>query len=480
MEYDMDDADQKPSQETLAKFVEIVGSTNAFLEPADQAPYLVEMRDLYKGQSPVILRPANTDQVSKILALANATRTPIVPQGGNTGLVGGQIPFETGGEVVVNLSRLNRIRHIDPQGKTMTVEAGVLLANVQEAADEAGFLFPLSLASEGSCQIGGNLATNAGGVAVLAYGNARNLVLGLEVVLADGRVWNGLRSLRKDNTGYDLKNLLIGSEGTLGIITAAILQLHAKPAERSTAFLAFDTLDEIADTFSLALAAAGGQLTAFEIIPRIGINYVLKHVVETRDPFAASYSWYALLELSGTRADGGTEALNEAILEDAFKKQIVKDAVIAATLSQAQDFWRLREELSDVQKLEGGSIKHDVAVPIAKIPEFIRRANEAVTAFVPGCRPVPFGHFGDGNVHYNVSQPTGGDKAQFLSQWLAVNEMVHDIALELGGSISAEHGIGRLKRDLLTQVKSDVELDLMRKIKRNFDPNGILNPGKVL
>ncbi len=476
----MDNASQKPSEETLERFVGIVGAANAFRDPADMAPYLHEMRDLYKGNSPVVLRPASTDQVAKILSLANETRTRIVPQGGNTGLVGGQIPYETGGEVVVSLARLNRIRDINVPGRTLIAEAGAVLRQVQDAAADAGLLFPLSLASEGSCQIGGNIATNAGGVAVLAYGNTRSLVLGLEVVLADGRIWNGLRALRKDNTGYDLKDIFIGSEGTLGIITAAVLQLHARPDEKATAFLAFDDLKDVAEMFSTALDGAGPGLTAFEFIGRIGIDYLLKHVEGIRDPLSSPYPWYVLLELSGKRTDGGVAGLCETMLADAFKKGIIRDAAVAATLAQAKDFWRLREELSDVQVHEGGSIKHDISVPLASIPLFIRRADAAVKSLIPGCRPFPFGHFGDGNVHYNVSQPVGADKDAFLRKWPEVNQTVHEIALELGGSISAEHGIGRLKRHLLKEVKSDVELDLMRKIKKSFDPNGILNPGKVL
>ena len=466
-----------PSPKTLAAFIAIVGEKNAVTDPAAMDPYLIEHRRLYIGKTPLILRPGSTEEVSRILALANETGTAIVPQGGNTGLVGGQIPF--GNEIVVSLSRLNRIRSVDRRGNVMTVEAGVTLAQAQKAAADVGRLFPLSIASEGSCQIGGNLATNAGGLQVLAYGNARAQVLGLEVVLADGRVWDGLRALRKDNTGYDLRDLFIGSEGTLGIITAAVLRMLPQPKSKATAIAGFASLDDAARFFDLALETGAGELTAFELIPRLGIEFVLRHGAGTRDPLETPHAWYVLMEIASQRADEAAIRA-EALLVQAVEAEIIADAVLAASLGQAAEFWRLRELLSEVQLHEGGSIKSDVSVPVADLPVFLARAIDAVRAIMPDCRPLPFGHYGDGNIHFNVSQPIGADKAAFLARWGEFSAAVNAIVLELGGSISAEHGIGQQKRDLLGQVKAPLEMEMMRKIKALFDPRGILNPGKLL
>jgi len=471
---------KRPSDATLDALVRIVGEDHAIRDPGAMTPYLVEWRDRYFGKAALVLKPGSTAEVAAILKRANETRTAIVPQGGNTGLVGGQIPFESGHEVVVNLSRLTHVRNIDLEGNTITVEAGLVLADAQAVAASAGRLFPLSLASEGSCQIGGVLATNAGGTAVLAYGSARDLTLGLEVALADGGVWNGLKGLRKDNSGYDLKDLFIGSEGTLGIITAAVLRLLPRPAETVTAFAGLCHLDAAAAFFSRASEQAGRELTAFELMPRRGLDFVLKHGTDTRDPLTSPHAWYALLELSSPREGSGIARLAETLLSEGVEAGEIEDAVIAASLAQERELWRLRELMSEVQKHEGGSIKHDVAVPVARVPEFIGRANQLVELMIPGARPVPFGHFGDGNIHYNVSQPPSMDSAVFLANWETLNAAVHEIALDLGGSISAEHGIGRLKRDLLRQAKQPLELEVMRKIKRAFDPNGILNPGKLL
>jgi FAD/FMN-containing dehydrogenase len=464
----------------LAQFSAIVGPAHAITDPADQAPYLTEWRDLYTGRTPLVLKPGSTAEVSAILALAHEARIAIVPQGGNTGLVGGQIPFEHGHEVVLSLSRLNRIRHVDASGTHMIAEAGVTLLAAQQAAEAAGRLLPLSLASEGSCQIGGVLATNAGGVAVLAYGNARNLALGLEVVLADGRVIDGLRALKKDNTGYDLRDLFIGSEGTLGIITAAVLKLWPRSAERATAFVALPDIDNVAALFARAEQAAGPSLTAFEFMSDVGLAMVLDHVPGTRSPFAARHPWYVLIELSGGRADGSSAAGLEALLGDSIADELVADATLADTLAKSQALWRLRETLSEAQKPAGGSIKHDISVPVSAIPRFIREAAPIVERICPGARPVPFGHFGDGNVHYNVSQPIGMDKAAYLALWGAMSAEVHGLVRQLDGSISAEHGIGRLKRDELARVKGAVEMDVMRAIKAALDPRAILNPGKVV
>ena len=469
-----------PTPDLIGRFIDIVGPSQALVDPGAQAPYLREWRDRYVGQTPLVLRPGSVDEVSRILALANEARVGIVPQAGNTGLVGGQIPYEDGRDIVLSVARLNRIRQIDPAGQSMIAEAGVTLAAVQQAADDAGRLFPLSLAAEGSCQIGGNLATNAGGVNVLAYGNARALALGLEVVLADGRIWSSLKTLKKDNTGYDLKDLFIGSEGTLGIITAAALKLFARPAEKATAFAALEDLDQVLELFKRAEAVAGTHLTAFEFICRTGVEIGIRHVEGVRCPFVEVPPWSVLIEISAHEADGRAAETLERLLGEAIEAGIVADAAIAQSLQQARDFWRLREEMSDAQKHEGGSIKHDVSVAPARMPEFIRRADRIVAQLCPGARPVPFGHFGDGNVHYNVSQPVGMDKAAYLARWEEIAAAVHGLVVEMDGSISAEHGIGRMKREELVHVKSAVEIDLMRTLKRGLDPNGILNPGKVI
>jgi FAD/FMN-containing dehydrogenase len=464
----------------IERFRAIVGDKNALIAPADQAPYLTEWRDKFSGKAALVLLPGSTDEVAAIMRLAHATRTPIVPQGGNTGLVGGQIPFETGDEIVLALARLDRVRAVDPVGNTMVLEAGVTLERAQQVALEADRLFPLSLASEGTCQIGGNLASNAGGVNVLAYGNMRELTLGLEVVLADGRVWHGLRALRKDNTGYDLKHLFIGSEGTLGIITAAVLKLFPRPRELATAYAGLADLDRVAELFTLARGIAGQSLTAFEIQPRLGLDFVLRHAAGARDPLPAAHNWYALVEISGLKADGMAEAQMAQLLEAALAQGIIEDAAMPTSLEQRAELWTLRERMSEAQKPEGGSIKHDVSVPVHAIPAFIREADAAVGRLIPGARPVPFGHFGDGNIHYNISQPVGMDKQAFLDRWEAVSAVVHDIVLAHRGSISAEHGIGRLKRDMLKAAKSPVELDLMRTLKEALDPQYTLNPGKLL
>jgi len=469
-----------PSPDTLDALVRIVGAEHAIRDEEAMAPYLVEWRDRYRGKAALVLKPGDTGEVSAILKCANANRTAIVPQGGNTGLVGGQIPFESGHEVLVLLERLNRVRDIDLATSTMTVEAGLPLAQAQHVAASAGRLFPLSLASEGSAQIGGVLATNAGGMAVLAYGSARELALGLEVVLPDGQVWDGLKSLRKDNSGYDLKDLIIGSEGTLGIITAAVLRLFPKIAERVTCMAGLNALETAPAFFARAVERASAALTAFEIMPRVGLEFVLRHGNLSRDPFPSPHPWYVLFELTSPREGAELAELAESLLSQGVETGEIADAVVASSLAQSAALWRLRELMSEVQKEEGGSIKHDVAVPVARVPEFVARANRLVELMIPGARPLPFGHLGDGNIHYNVSQPPGMERAVFLANWEALNAAVHEIVLDLGGSISAEHGIGRLKRDLMPHAKQPLELDMMRKIKAAFDPNFILNPGKLL
>ena len=461
----------------VSRFAAIVGANHAITDPLEQEGYLVEERGLYHGRTAAVLRPGSVEEVSAILTLANETGTPIVPQGGNTGLVGGQIPFD--GEIVLSLRRLDRLREIDVVSNTMTCEAGMLLATVQDAAAKVDRFFPLSLGSEGSCTIGGNLATNAGGIAALAYGLARDLVLGLEVVLADGRIWHGLNKLKKDNTGYDLKDLFIGAEGTLGVITAAVLKLFPAPTTVETAFAGVPSLDAALDLFALTQEMTGGATKSFELIGRLPIAFALRHGPGLRDPLAARYPWYVLVELTASRRGSLRDTLEE-VLATALERGLIGDAAIADSLDQRRAFWRLREFIVEAQKLEGGSIKHDISVPIAAVPEFITQADAAVEALVPGARPVPFGHLGDGNIHYNVSQPVGADKEAYLARWQEMNDCVHAVVRKLGGSISAEHGIGRLKREDLVRVKDPVALDLMRALKRTLDPKGILNPGKVV
>jgi D-lactate dehydrogenase (cytochrome) len=461
----------------LARFAAIVGEKYAITDPSLQASYLVEMRHLFEGHTPIVLRPGSVAEVSAVLKLANATKMPIVPQGGNTGLVGGQIPHHN--EIVLSLNRLDRIREVDPTSNTITCEAGVTLQRAREAAAAVDRLYPQLLPSEGTCTIGGNLATNAGGTAALAYGIARSHALGLEVVLADGRVLNNLNKLKKDNTGYDLKNLFIGAEGTLGIITAAVLRLVPRPRSVETAFVGMTSAEAGLELLGLAQERAGNDVTSFEIMTRQGIELVVKYGAGCRDPLTVPHPWYVLIELSSQQRQGLREVL-EDILGQGVERGLVTDATIADSLEQAKAFWRIREMFGEVQGHAGGSIKHDVSVPVAAVPAFIKEANAAVTALIPGARPMPFGHLGDGNIHYNVSQPVGADKDEYLQRWDEVNTVVFAVVKKYGGSISAEHGIGVMKRDLLPSVKDPVALDLMRSLKVMLDPNGILNPGKVL
>jgi len=467
-------------QAVHAKLRDIVGAKAALADPADMAPYLHEERGLYHGTAALVLRPESTEQVARIVAACAASKTPIVPQGGNTGLCGGAAVHEDASEVIVNLGRMNKVRAIDPMNYTITVEAGCVLADIQRIALEHDCIFPLSLAAEGSCQIGGNLATNAGGINVLRYGNTRDLVLGLEVVLPDGRIWNGLRALGKDNTGYALRHLFVGSEGTLGIITAAVLKLFPRPKETATALCALRDLESVTQLLNKARALSGDSVTAFELIPRIGMEMCNRHIAGTSDPFTAKHDWYVLIEFTTSRPESGLRGTFDKLLEVAFEAGIITDAVIAESLEQAKSLWRLRESLPEAQKHEGGSIKHDVSVPVSQVPAFIAAATQAVTAKFPGCRPVPFGHVGDGNVHYNVSQPVGADKAAYIGQWEAMNRIVHDLVVGMNGSISAEHGIGLLKVEEMKHYKDTVELDLMRTLKRALDPTGLMNPGKVV
>ena len=464
------------SPDIIARLTQIVGANNAITDPAEQEGYLVEERGLYHGHTPLVLRPGSVAEVAAILRLANETKTPIVPQGGNTGLVGGQVPH--GGEVLLSLKRLNRIREVDATSNAMTCEAGVVLAKAQAAAADVDRLFPLSLGAEGSCTIGGNLSTNAGGTSALAYGVARDLVLGLEVVLADGQIWHGLNKLKKDNTGYDLKHLFMGAEGTLGVITAAVLKLFPRPRAVETAFIGLPSPRAAIALLNLVQERTGGAATSFELIKSLGLELALRHGRGVRDPLPSKHPWYVLLQLSSQSA--GLRAVMEDVLAAAAERGLIEDATIAESLDQAKAFWHIREILPEVQKPEGGSVKHDVSVPIALVPQFLEQADAAVEKLIPGVRPVPFGHVGDGNIHYNVSQPVGADKEAFLARWYEVNAVVDDVVAKLGGSISAEHGIGVMKRDLLPGVKDPVALNLMRTFKRTLDPNNILNPGKVV
>ncbi len=461
----------------LARFAAIVGDRYAITDPQAQLPYLVEMRDLYRGRSPMIVRPGSVAEVAALLKLANATGTPIVPQGGNTGLVGGQTPHNN--EIVLSLTRLDRIREVDPTSNTMTCEAGVTLQRAREAAAAVDRLYPQLLPSEGTCTIGGNLSTNAGGVAALAYGIARSHALGVEVVLADGRVLNNLNKLKKDNTGYDLKNLFIGAEGTLGIITAAVLRLVPRPHAVETAFVGVPSPEAALMLLTLATESAGGGVTSYELMTRSGLEFVLQHAAGTRDPLGAPHPWYVLIELS-SQAKTGLRDVMEDVLAQGLQRGLIVDATIADSLEQAKAFWRIREMFGEVQRHVGGSVKHDVSVPVAAVPAFLKEADAAVIALIPGARPLPFGHLGDGNIHYNVVQPVDADKAAFLKRWDEVNAVVFAVVKKYGGSISAEHGIGVMKRDLLPTVKDPVALELMHGLKRMLDPKGILNPGKVL
>lgn len=465
------------SAEFLQLLRGIVGTSHVLIDAFEIAPYCTDWRGRYRGAPLAVVRPANTAEVAAIVRACAAAGVAIVPQGGNTGLVGGATP--TGGEVVISLTRMNRIRAIDADNNTLIAEAGCTLSHVQEAAATAGRLFPLSLAAEGTATIGGNLSTNAGGVQVLRYGNARELCLGLEVVLTDGRIWNGLRALRKDNTGYDLKHLFIGSEGTLGLITAAVLKLFSRPRSTATAWA---TVPEPAAAVALLgrlREAIGGRITAFELIGRPALELVLKHIPGSRDPLPATSPWQVLIELSDTMTSDLATPL-QAVLAAAIEQGEASDAALAQSETQARALWALRENISEAQKIEGISIKHDISLPVSRIPEFISRCDSALEAAFPGLRIVCFGHLGDGNLHYNQSKPLAQDNAAFIAQTPVVNRIVHDLVHELGGSISAEHGLGQLKREEILRYKSEVEMDMMRAIKRALDPRGLMNPGKVL
>lgn len=468
------------AEKLLSDFTEIVGARNALTEKDDLSHYLNENRNIYFGKSSLVLKPGSTQEVSRILRLANETGTEIVPQGGHTGHVGGGAPDESGEQIVVSLERMNRTREIDLSGNTITVDAGVVLQSIRDIAEENDRLFPLSLGSQGSCQIGGNISSNAGGTGVLAYGNTRELVLGVEVVLANGDIWDGLRKLKKDNTGYSLKNLFVGAEGTLGIVTGAVLKLFPAPKGREICWAAVPTSEAALELFQLAQGIAGAGLTGFELVHRTPLEFVLRNVPDSRDPLEQAHEWYVLTEISSGRSAEDARELAEMIFTQAFERELAIDAVLGESLSQRDAFWKLREDMGDAQIPEGASIKHDISVPVHLIPKFLHEAGEIVASIVPNARLCVFGHMGDGNLHYNVSQPLGGDAEEFLSLRDTVNEQVHAFLLSLGGSVSAEHGIGRLKRDLLARTKSETEMAMMRSIKQALDPKGIMNPGKIV
>lgn len=468
-------------QPLLESLITLLGEDNVLTHESDCASYEEDWRGRYKGRALCVVRPADTEQVAEVIRACAGAGVPVVPQGGNTSLVGGSVPHADQSEVVLSLSRLNRIREFDPANSTLTVEAGCTLASVQAAAAEQGRLFPLSLASEGSCQIGGNLSSNAGGVQVLRYGNMRELTLGLEVVLPDGRIWNGLRGLRKDNTGYDLKHLFIGAEGTLGVITAATLKLFPPQNSRVLAWLAVPDVQSTIGLLGLLQKHAGERLTAFEIVSAVAHELTLRKMPELVRPLREQADWYVLAELTDSQAEADLAGLMTSVLENALEQGLVLDAAISASEAQAQALWALRESISEAQKKDGISIKHDISVPVSRIPDFIEQADAALSDAFPGVRIVAFGHAGDGNLHYNPSMAEGGERnADFIRRTPDVNRIVHDIASALGGSISAEHGLGQLKREEIRRYKSEVELDLMRVIKQAFDPAGIMNPGKVL
>lgn len=464
----------------LARLAAVVGPHGLVTDPAVLEPFLIDWRKRYIGTALALVRPASTNEVAEVVQLCAATRTAIVPQGGNTGLAGGATPDQSGTQVILNLSRMNRVRAIDPLNNTLTVEAGCTLAAVQEAARTADRLFPLSLAAEGSCEIGGNLSTNAGGTTVLRYGNARELTLGLEVVLASGERWDGLRGLRKDNTGYDLKQLFIGAEGTLGIITAAVLKLFPLPRGWATGIVGVDSPASALVLLGHARERFGERLTSFELFSDFCLDLVLRHFADRRAALSTRHPFYALIELTDVHPSERVRTELEDGLAAALETGLVRDAVIAASEAQARAMWALRESISEAQARDGKNIKHDVSLPASTLAEFITATDAALETAFPGVRVVCFGHLGDGNLHYNISPPAGVDAEHFLGHQEEVNRIVHDSVAHFHGSITAEHGVGQLRSGEILRYRSPVEIELMRKVKAALDPLGIMNPGKVL
>jgi len=458
----------------------LLGADCVRAAPADLDPRLSDHRGLYRGRTPALVLPHSVGQVSRLLAFCHTEGIAVVPQGGNTGYCGGATPDDSGTQVLLGLERLNRVRAVTPLNNSMTVEAGCLLAQARRAAEDAGRFFPLSLGSEGSCQIGGNLSTNAGGTSVLRYGMMRDLVLGLEVVLADGRVLDSLTSLRKDNTGYDIKSLFLGAEGTLGVITAASLKLFPPIRSSATAFVAVSGVQAAVELLQRLRADSGDLVSSFEIIPRLGVELAVRHLPQVTDPLGAPHDWYVLCELTSARANEPLDAVLQDALGAAMEAGLVTDAAVAQNNREAAAFWFLRENIPRAQRLDGASLKHDISVPVSRLPEFVARAGAWVETHVPEGRLIAYGHVGDGNLHFNINQRSGTDRSAFLGREPQVRRAIHDLVHEFQGSFSAEHGIGQLKVGELERYASPVELELMRAIKRAFDPRGILNPGKVL
>ncbi len=468
---------QPPPGALLDELAQIVGARYVLTAAEDIGAYLTDARRQYTRHAPCVIRPGSTMEVAAVVAACARHRVGIVPQGGNTGLSGGSVPVEGIGQIVLSLSRLNRILHLDPLNNTMTVQAGCILAQIQDAAREAGRLFPLALAAEGSCQIGGNLSTNAGGVNVLRYGNAREQVLGLEVVLPDGSVWDGLRGLRKDNTGYDLKQLFVGAEGTLGIITAAVLRLRPMPRARATAWAAVTTPEHAVEWLQRIGARLGDRLSAFELISRACLDAVLKHRPELRSPIGGVHAWHVLVELVDSTSESELQALALAAFEEALEDGLIVDIALASSEAQADTLWSLRESIPAAQFR---NVKHDVSVPVSRVPELLREAGDALERAFPGVLPYAFGHLGDGNIHLNIGMRDPDRTEGLIAEKEKVNRIIFDCVDRLAGSISAEHGIGQLRRETITRYKSPLEVELMRGLKRTFDPLGIMNPGKVV
>lgn len=465
--------------ELLARLEAAVGSAGLVTDAQAKSGYETDWLRKWSGRACVVVRPANTAETAAVMRICHETHTPVVVQGGNTGMSGGAAPDDSGAQIVLSTVRMNAIREVDPLNNTLTAEAGAILANIQAAAQQAERYFPLSLGAEGSCTIGGNLATNAGGIAVVRYGNTRELVLGVEVVLPDGRIWNGMRALRKDNTGYDLRDLFIGSEGTLGIITAVVLKLHARPLARATAWVGADSVGALVRLLAQLRASCGERLVAFEMISAESLNLILQHVTDARAPLAGKHRFHALIELADTQEHGLSELL-ESSMGDALGQELVQDVAVSQSQSQTQAFWKIREGISQAQLRAGKAIKHDIALPISGIADFVRRADAAVRAALPDAQIINFGHLGDGNLHYNVLHPLDSAPDAYAQATATLNRVVHDLVVAANGSISAEHGVGQLRRDEVRHYKSAVEFDLMMSIKRTLDPNHIMNPGKLL
>ena len=473
---------QQATELLLNRLHALVGPAGLVIDDEAQAPYITDWLGKWTGKTPVVVRPANTAETAAVVRLCSETRTPIVTQGGNTGMSGGATPDASGAQVVLSTTRMNRVRAIDPVNNTLTLDAGVILAHAQDAARSVDRFFPLSLGAQGSCTVGGNVATNAGGIAVLRYGNTRDLVLGLEVVLPDGRIWHGLRGLRKDNSGYDLRGLFIGSEGTLGVITGVVLKLFAQPKVQATAWVGVDTLEQVVELLGLMRTCCGERLVAFEMMTAASLALVLAQIADTRAPLASAARFNVLVELSDTGEAAGDElrSLLEATLGEAMAHGLAADAMWSSSETQTLALWKLREGISQAQVRAGKAVKHDIALPISSLASFVAQAEREVLACMPDARIINFGHIGDGNLHYNVLMPKGIDGDALQHHTHALNDVVHRLVTDCGGSISAEHGVGQLRRDELRIYKSPVEMELMLRIKQAMDPNQIMNPGKLL